>query len=62
MLYRHVESPSRTVSAPHTSPRLKSRLVQERLEWVMRPPNGMRWGEVFVDGSRLYAEHDLFGL
>jgi hypothetical protein len=48
--------------APHPRPRLKSRPVQEKFEWVMRPPDGMVRGEVFVDGSRLYAEHDLFGM
>ena len=29
---------------------------------VVRPREGMVVGEAYVDGSRLYAEHDLFGL
>ncbi len=32
----------------------------ETFEWLVEPPGGMVDGETFVDGSRLFAEHDLF--
>ena len=48
--------------APHPQPRLRSRPVAETFEWVVQPADGMVGGEVYVDGSRLYAEHDLFGM
>ena len=48
--------------APHPRPRLRSRPVVETFEWVVHPADGMVGGEVYVDGSRLYADHDLFGM
>jgi len=36
--------------------------VGETFEWIVEPQDGVVDGEVFVDGSRLYAEHDLYGL
>ena len=50
--------------ARHPRPKLRQFEPDDdgHLEWVIRPEDGVLSGEVFVDGSRLYAEHDLFGL
>ena len=48
----------------HPRPRIAQFAADDEgfMEWIVRPEGGVFSGEVFVDGSRLYAEHRLFDL
>ena len=50
--------------ARHPRPRITQFAPEDDgfMEWIIQPGGGVLSGEVFVDGSRLYAEHNLFGL
>ncbi len=45
--------------AMHPRPRLRAKTPRPHLHWVVPPPEGVLTGDVYVDGSRLFAEHDL---